>query len=145
MLNTAPYTISTATTGSCAFVELSRLRGGDKSLDKIGKLRFALIHFYPSPSYLLLIVPRFLPSCAAADAISWLLDSRSPDGAVPYILSPKGSTNVIFQPITYSTESFIDCDLRYPHLKSKLATLKSTVHFLAKEQNADGSWGNWTR
>ena len=71
MLNTAPYTIATATTGSCAFVELSRLRAGDVALDRV-----------------------------AAGAVRWLLASRTKDGAVPYILSPAGSVNVVFQPIS---------------------------------------------
>ena len=36
----------------------------------------------------------------AAGAVRWLLASRTDDGAVPYILSPVGSVNVVFQPIS---------------------------------------------
>jgi hypothetical protein len=35
----------------------------------------------------------------------------------------------------------IICDLRYPEMHAELATLKSTVHWLVANQNADGSWG----
>ena len=43
----------------------------------------------------------------------------------------------------------IIADLRYTDaadapLRAKLATLKSTVHWLAANQNADGSWGKWS-
>lgn len=117
-LNAGSYTISTATTGSCAFVEMSKL-GVDVDgvdLDKV-----------------------------AANAIGWLLKSRTADGAIPYIIHPHDNSSVVFQPITYSTESMIIADLRYPALHAELATLKSTVHFLVDHQNADGSWGVWSR
>jgi hypothetical protein len=117
-LNAGAYTIATATTGSCALVEMSNLgvdvQGAD--LDNV-----------------------------AANAIGWLLKSRTADGAIPYIIHPHDNSSVVFQPITYSTESMIIADLRYPHLHAELATLKSTVHFLVDHQNADGSWGVWTR
>ena len=61
------------------------------------------------------------------------------------IIHPHDNSSVVFQPITYSTESMIIADLRYPHLHAELATLKSTVHFLVDHQNADGSWGIWNR
>ena len=48
------------------------------------------------------------------------------------------------RPRADSTESFVDCDLRYPELHAELSTLKSTVAFLVDKQNADGSWGNWS-
>ena len=85
---------------------------------------------------------------AAKDAILWLLASRTSDGRIPYIIHPTDNSSVVFQPITYSTEPFIIADLRYTGaadapLRAKLATLKSTVHWLAKNQNPDGSWGAW--
>ena len=84
----------------------------------------------------------------AKDAISWLLASRTADGRIPYIVHPKDNSSVVFQPITYSTEPFIIADLRYTGaadapLRAKLATLKSTVRWLATNQNPDGSWGKW--
>jgi hypothetical protein len=51
---------------------------------------------------------------------------------------------VVYQPVTYSAESFITCSLHYPQLKDKLATLDNTVSWLTKNQNADGSWGLWS-
>jgi hypothetical protein len=80
----------------------------------------------------------------ATDAIDWLLDSRTPDGRIPYIIHPSDASSVVFQPITYSTESMITCSLHYPELKEKLATLKSTVAWLVANQNSDGSWGKWS-
>ena len=49
-----------------------------------------------------------------------------------------------FGPCRYSAESFIISDLRHPHLRAELASLKSTVTFLVERQNADGSWGEWS-
>jgi hypothetical protein len=65
---------------------------------------------------------------------------------VPYIVTPPDpTTHVLYQPIAYSTESFIDADLRFPsavhaHLVAKL---NATVRFLVKNQSKDGTWGAW--
>jgi hypothetical protein len=64
MLNVGAYTIATATTGSCAFVEMEQL---------------GLAPLKPSTSSL---------ATAAANAVEWLLNSRSPDGVIPYIIDP---------------------------------------------------------
>jgi len=41
------------------------------------------------------------------------------------VITPaKAHDSVIFQPITYSTESMIICDLRYPELHKELSQLK---------------------
>eukprot|EP00040_Diaphanoeca_grandis_P018801 m.98954 g.98954 ORF g.98954 m.98954 type:complete len:417 (+) comp27116_c0_seq1:160-1410(+) len=117
MLNTGAYTISTATTGSCAFVEMAA--AGITS-------------------------PKFNLDDVAHGAIKWLLDSRTADGRIPYIIHPNDNSSVVFQPITYSTESMIIASLRYPDMSAELKTLNSTTMWLAKNQNADGSWGNWT-
>ena len=54
--------------------------------------------------------------------------------------------HTLYQPITYSTESFIDVDLRYPGMHTLLSTtLKKTVDFLVRNQSADGSWGVWDK
>lgn len=50
---------------------------------------------------------------------------------------------MVFQPITYSTESLVLCDFRYPALHSSLATLNVTVAWLVAHQNHDGSWGQF--
>jgi len=120
MLNSGAYTIATATTGSCAFVEMDVLGLSPRP---------------PSTAVL---------SQVAANAIDWLLASRTSDGRIPYIIHPTDNTSVVFQPITYSTESMITCGLNYPALRAKLATLKSTVDWLVANQNADGSWGKWS-
>eukprot|EP00035_Acanthoeca_spectabilis_P024329 m.453364 g.453364 ORF g.453364 m.453364 type:complete len:416 (-) comp20483_c0_seq1:130-1377(-) len=119
-LNSGAYTISTATSGSCGFVQM----------DVLGLKPLA-----PSTAVL---------STVAADAIDWLLNSRTPDGRIPYIIHPADTTSVVFQPITYSAESFITCGLHYPAMKQKLSTLKSTVEWLVANQNPDGSWGKWS-
>lgn len=79
-LNDKVYTIATATTGSCAFVETAKLvRDGHpiplrfpvETLDTIGK-----------------------------NAVGWLLQSRTPDGRIPYIITPEQKSSTVFQPIT---------------------------------------------
>jgi len=117
MLNTGAYTISTATTGSCAFVEMQAAGVSLPAADLTG---------------------------IAQGAIRWILNSRTPDGRIPYIIHPYDNTSVVFQPITYSAESMIISGIRYPDLKEELATLNSTVRWLANNQNSDGSWGKWT-
>jgi len=79
----------------------------------------------------------------AQDAIGWLLNSRTDDGRIPYIIHPWDNSSVVFQPITYSTESMILCDFRYPQLHKALSTLNVTVEWLISHQNADGSWGRF--
>ena len=50
-----------------------------------------------------------------------------------------------YQPIAYSTEAFIDADLRFPAAVHGqfVAKLNSTVQFLVKNQSKDGTWGAW--
>ena len=76
-------------------------------------------------------------------AVQWIIGSMSDDGRIPYVITPTDRTPTTYQPITYSTESFIDVDLRYnsPQTKALLAPLKKTVLWLAHNQSADGSWG----
>jgi hypothetical protein len=82
-INLTPYTISTATSGSCAFVELDVIA--------------------PSPAL----------QTVATNAVQWIIGQMSDDGRIPYIITPTDLTPTTYQPITYSTESFIDVDLRY--------------------------------
>jgi hypothetical protein len=76
-------------------------------------------------------------------AVQWIVGSMSDDGRIPYVITPTDRSPTTYQPITYSTESFIDVDLRYnsPQTKALLAPLKKTVLWLAHNQSADGSWG----
>jgi hypothetical protein len=73
----------------------------------------------------------------------------------------KEKKNTVYQPISYSTESFIDVDFRYgadqaPTLEAGSSveggetmhqllatTLNTTVQFLVRNQSKDGSWGAW--
>eukprot|EP00729_Bicosta_minor_P015444 gene15444-2058_t len=114
-INLSPYTISTATTGSCAFVEYDDIQK-QPELESIAK-----------------------------NAVKWILSKVQADGKIPYILTPPSDNgHTLYQPITYSTESFIDVDLRYPDMHAELSTtLKKTVYFLVHNQSADGSWGRW--
>lgn len=114
-INLTPYTISTATTGSCAFVEYDNIEK-QPALEAIAK-----------------------------DAVKWILSKVEADGKIPYILTPTSDNgHTLYQPITYSTESFIDIDLRFPDMHTELATtLKRTVDFMVRNQSADGSWGRW--
>lgn len=113
MLNLEPYTISTATTGSCGLVELDDVsRGSDPSLEKI-----------------------------AISAARWIVDNRTADGKIPYTISPPDASATTYQPISYSAESFIDVDMRYPSSHATLAPLRTTCDWLVKNQSADGSWG----
>ena len=45
----------------------------------------------------------------------------------------------------YSTESFIDADLRFPSAvhANLVAKLNATVRFLLRNQSKDGTWGAW--
>ena len=72
----------------------------------------------------------------------------------------KEKKNTVYQPISYSTESFIDVDFRYGTDPAPAAggadgadgktmhdllghTLNKTVQFLVRNQSKDGSWGAW--
>lgn len=120
-LNYFPYTISTATTGSCGFVEYDNIRS-DPDLKAI-----------------------------SLNAIQWLLRSRDSEGRIPYIITPAQKTHGLYQATSYSTESFVIVDLRYGLDKmgdgtvheSLSTALNKTVHWLVANQSADGSWGYW--
>ena len=64
---------------------------------------------------------------------------------MPYIVTPPCTDHVLYQPISYSTEAFIDADLRYPAAVHDhfVAKLNSTVRFLVNNQSKDGTWGAW--
>ena len=51
--------------------------------------------------------------------------------------------HAVYQPISYSAESFIDVDKRYPGALDYLAPLKTTCSWLVQNQSADGSWGDF--
>lgn len=111
-LNVAPYTISTATSGSCFFAHYAVLAEEAKAQDQ------------------------------SVAAIGWLLRSRNASGAIPYIITPPDPQPHEFQAISYSTESFIANDLFFSAVvKDTLKSLNTTVDFLLRAQNADGSWG----
>ena len=121
-LNLDPYTISTATTGSCGLVELADVLRADEGEGS--------------------------PEAAALDAIArraaaWIVGNRTADGRIPYTISPPTpGDHAVYQPISYSAESFIDVDLRYADARPRfLAPLRSTCAFLVRNQSADGSWG----
>jgi hypothetical protein len=132
-LNSEPYTISTATTGSCGFVEYDAVRAA------AGK---------PSEPELAAI---------AIGAVKWLIRSRTSDGRIPYVITPPTpNDHAVYQPITYSAESFIDVELRYGDrpadtdthkdsdtVRDVLALLNTTCDWLVANQSADGSWGNF--
>ena len=114
-INLTPYTISTATLGSCTFSELTSVAAAKSwgiDLEAI-----------------------------SAGAIKWLLDSREANGVIPYIITPPHS-GLVYQPITYSCESFVSNALRFPDSAVAMANrLNSTVAYMLKEQNPDGTWG----
>ena len=119
-INMLPYSISTATTGSCTFSEVTSI-----SASASWGIPFQQI---------------------SQGAIKWLLDSRNSSGVIPYILhGPNGSLfpgHYIYQAITYSSESFISNALRFPDSAVAMASqLNSTVDWMIKEQNPDGTWG----
>lgn len=115
MLNLAPYTISTATMGSCGLVEFDDAsKNADPELAQI-----------------------------AIAAACWIVNSRTADGRIPYIISPADASATTYQPISYSTESFIDVDMRYASARAKLIPLRATCDWLVSNQSADGSWGKF--
>ena len=61
-----------------------------------------------------------------------LLDiSPTADGRIPYTISPPDASATTYQPISYSAESFIDVDLRFPSAHPALAPLRTARHALA--------------
>ena len=88
------------------------------------------------------------PEAAELDAIArraaaWIVGNRTADGRIPYTISPPTpGDHAVYQPISYSAESFIDVDMRYSDARSRfLSPLRSTCAFLVRNQSADGSWG----
>ena len=84
-INLTPYTIATATTGSCTFSELTSIASSSSwgiPLEQI-----------------------------SAAAVRWILDSRDADGVIPYTITPKDPAPKLYQPITYSCESFVSSHL----------------------------------
>ena len=125
-----PYTIAAATCGA-AFAELSTID----------------LAVADGPSRTEIAIGSKANSTALSiGAARWIADTIGPDGTVPYIVTPPDpTTHVLYQPIAYSTESFIDADLRFPsavhvHLVAKL---NATIRFLVKNQSKDGTWGAW--
>lgn len=118
-INLSPYTIATATTGSCGFVEFDDIR--------------------PQPAL----------QAIARNAVRWLMRSALKDGQIPYVITPPVTNGFgkVYQPISYSAESFVDVDLRYgAAMRGELAAgLNATVAFLVANQSADGSWGKWQK
>jgi hypothetical protein len=115
-LSTAPYTISTGTTGGAFFSQIYQITG--------------------KPEY----------KEIAANAVKWLLTLRKPNGEFPYIIDniPETKFDWPLDTAAYCAEAFINVD-KYAadaELKSLLRReLKPTVEWLVKIQNADGSWG----
>ena len=119
-INLTPYTIATATLGSCTFSELTSL---------------------PDAAHWGIDFERI-----SSAAVQWILRSRTADGVIPYILSlPNGTRfpgHYIYQAITYSAESFVSNALRFPATAHDLAgSLNTTVRWMIEQQNADGTWG----
>jgi hypothetical protein len=113
MLNSASYTISTGTLGACGFAEMDAILSDD-ALGTVAK-----------------------------GAANWLVQNRTADGRIPYIISPPETKSVTYQPIAYSAEGFIAVDLRFPSAQASLAPLVSTCQWLANNQSTDGSWGKF--
>jgi hypothetical protein len=71
-----------------------------------------------------------------------------PQGRIPYTIFPPDPSHTVYQPISYSAESFIDVDLRYPEALPLVSPLKTTCDWLASNQTKDGafrgSWGSFT-
>lgn len=68
----------------------------------------------------------------AIGAAAWIASTIKADGTVPYIVTPPCTDHVLYQPISYSAEAFIDADLRFPSAVHKqfAAKLNSTVRTL---------------
>jgi len=118
-LNNFSYTIATATTGSAFLPAWWRL---------------------PVPDH---VLPRDEVQAAAVAAVRWLVDGRSADGRIPYVITPADPDDHDLQCVTYSAESFVSVGTLFaaPATARLLQPLNSTVDWLLRTQNADGSWG----
>jgi hypothetical protein len=113
-LSTAPYIISTGTTGGAFFATLYRITGKDEYRD------------------------------VARDAVAWLFRAREESGRFPYILDGKSTPEWPLDTITYAAEGFIaayahSADRPLRDLIAREAA--PTVAYVVRDQNADGSWG----
>ena len=78
----------------------------------------------------------------AKNAVNWILSTTQKNGMIPYIITPPQTNGFgkVYQPITYSAESFIDVYMRYPDMRATIQNgLNSTIKFLVANQSADGS------
>ena len=84
----------------------------------------------------------------AKNAVNWILSTTQKNGMIPYIITPPQTNGFgkVYQPITYSAESFIDVYMRYPDMRATIQSgLNATIKFLVANQSSDGSWGFWQK
>lgn len=113
-LSTAPYTISTATTGASFFATLY-------SITRNGDCRDV-----------------------ARNAAPWLLTIRKPDGEIIYTLDGKAETQWPLDTLAYCTEAFVAADLYIndAEFRARLRrNVRPTIDWFLAKQNADGTWG----
>lgn len=111
----APYTISTAVTGSGFFSALYRLSGNPEHL-KI-----------------------------AEEAGLWLLQQRRPDGRMPYVLENKLYDNWPVNTMSYISDGLIGLYRRTPHdsIRQRVAeSITRNIQWLIVNQNKHGVWGH---
>jgi len=109
-----PYTIATGTTGGGAFSAIYALTG---------KAEYAEV---------------------ATKAVQWLMKVRLTTGEIPYILDNKIWYTWPFNTMTYSTEGILGVYYRIPDAelrKSIEKRMESSVRWLIKRQNKDGTFG----
>jgi len=111
----APYTISTAVTGSGFFSALYRLSGQIEYLE------------------------------TAEAAGEWLLEQRRPDGRMPYVLENKRYDNWPVNTMSYISDGLIGLYRRTPHEETRQLIANSinrNVQWLIINQNKHGVWGH---
>ncbi|MFO7974356.1 MAG: hypothetical protein R6V12_06970 [Candidatus Hydrogenedentota bacterium] len=113
-LSVEPYTIATATSGGAFMSEL----------------------------YAVTNTPEYRE--VAAGAVKWLLETRQPDGEIPYTLAGNTLDSWPLDTMSYCTEAFIAADLLLgdASVSQKMRqNLEASVQWMLDGQNPDGSWG----
>jgi hypothetical protein len=122
-LSTKPYVIATATTGGAFFAELSNVAAVAGT------------------------VPVNSSASLAADAtaaMKWIASVVLPSGEIPYILDglPPDTKKWPLDTIAYVTEGVVGLSLFVPSSRPMLIKgFASTIDWLLKNQNNNGSWG----
>ena len=117
MLNSEPYTISTATTGGAFYAEMAAI-GKRAGLSAAQLATFRAI---------------------ATNATRWLVGLvNQSDGKIPYVITPSTSEPHTYQCISYTAEAFVDVSLRFggDGDASLLEKLNATVEYVLATQDA---------